>query len=399
MMLCPRQGGGNAESFASRGLGGTARAIAEGGARQAVRTRLPATAKCATISRAFRLGDSVSFTLRNPYRSMLATFVALAAAGGCGPITMTIGRNAAAQPLRATVVDGPGQGRHPRVAMIDISGMLYTHPRRGILSINESPAGLLHERLALAAADPRVRAVLLRLNTPGGTVTASDVLYRDLQRFKEKTGKPVVALMMDVAASGGYYVACAGDHIVAHPTSVTGSIGVILQTLTMKRAFDRWGVDAVAFTSGPNKEAGSPLSELTDDHRRVLGKMVDDFYARFVNLVRRERPGIPNARFAEVTDGRILSGVEALDAGLVDSTGDLYDAFAKARELAGVDLADLVVYQRADMPVRSPYAVGPLGRGATTQINLAQINLDRRIGPVSAGFFYLWDLEQTVGSN
>lgn len=327
----------------------------------------------------------------------LLVFAGAVTLGGCGPITMTIGNNAASQPLQESVVEHSGLSHSRSVAIIDIAGMIYTHSPRGLLSIEENPASLLHERLEMAASDRAVAAILLRLNTPGGTVTASDVLYRQVMRFKARTGKPVIALMMDVAASGGYYVACAADHIVAHPTTVTGSIGVILQTVSVKRALDRWGVDAVAFTSGPNKDAGSPWSTMSEEHRGVLSGMVDDFYQRFADLVRRSRPQIPDAIFEQVTDGRILSGIDALHAGLVDELGDLHDAFAKAREMAGIEHAHLVIYHRPLSPARSPYAAAAY-QPPHTQINLAQINLDASTGPVSAGFFYLWRPEQGMFS-
>ncbi len=317
--------------------------------------------------------------------------LSLAAPPACGPITMTIGGSAADKPLMSTVVETDGGWLPDRVAMVDVSGMLHNMPRRGILSIGENPAGLLHEKLKKAGDDGRVKAVLLRLNTPGGTVTASDAMYRQLVRFRKGSGKPIVVLMMDVAASGGYYLSCAADRIVAHPTSVTGSIGVILQTISFKPAMDRLGIEAEAFTSGPNKDAGSPFSKLTDEHRQVLGAMVDDFYRRFVALVRRSRPNIAADRFGQVVDGRVYSGEAALEAGLVDQVGDLYDAFALAKELAGIERAQLVMYHRPNTPVRSPYAgaAAPVPAGGT-QINLAQINFPQNLTGASAEFYYLW---------
>lgn len=315
----------------------------------------------------------------------------------CGPLTLTIGGSVADDPLTATIVESEGGYRPARVAMIDVSGVLYNARRREILSIGENPAALLHEKLEKARTDKRVKAVLLRLNTPGGTVTASDTMYRQLLRFKKRSGKPIVALMMDVAASGGYYLACAADHVVAHPTTVTGSIGVIVQTISFKPALGRLGIEAEAITSGSNKDAGSPLSELTDEHRQVLHSMVDDFYQGFLDVVRRARPDIPPDRFEQVTDGRILSGEAALSAGLVDSVGDLYDALNVTKKLAKIERAELIVYHRPTNPVRTPHAAAPTGVPHTTQINLAQINLDEAFPGVSSGFFYLWAMDPGGG--
>ncbi|HEX7008408.1 MAG TPA: signal peptide peptidase SppA [Phycisphaeraceae bacterium] len=312
------------------------------------------------------------------------------AASGCGPLSFSVGPAPIDQRLTRTKVLSDGRWFSDRVAVIDVSGLLLSVEKPELLQPGENPLGSLHEKLAEAADDPRVKAVILRLNTPGGTVTASDAMHREVQRFRQTTGKPVVALMMDVAASGGYYLACAADRIVAYPTTVTGSIGVIVQTLSLQPALARIGVQAQAITSGPNKEAGSPLSTLTPEHRQVLQNLVDDFYARFVEVVRHARPQIPQEEFARVTDGRVMSGEAAAALGLVDRTGDIYDAFALAKQLAGIESADLVLYHRPLQYVASPYAVAPVP-AAGTQVNLVQLNVGRLLGfDTPVGVYYLW---------
>jgi protease-4 len=322
-------------------------------------------------------------------RCMLATSAVLALlVPACGPLTFTVGGSPGNEALRESVVESDGTLVRQRVALIEVSGLLTSMPRPGIFLAGESPPGLLHEKLRKAQADGRVKAIVLRLNTPGGTVTASETMYSQLQRFKQQTGKPIVVLMMDVAASGGYYMSCAADHIIARPTSVTGSIGVLIQTISLKTALDRLGVEADAITSGPNKAAGSPLGRLTDEHRQILAALVDDFYARFTAVVRAARPQIPSDQFARVTDGRVYSGEAALQVGLVDQVGDLYDAFEKAKALAGIARAKLVIYHRASTSVRSTYAEAHVP--TRTQINLAQINFPDSISGPSTGFYYLW---------
>ncbi len=312
---------------------------------------------------------------------------------GCGPLTFTIG-SAPADKLTHTVVI-PADGFRPdRVAIVDVSGLIVNASPRGLLTQGENPVSLLHEQLQEARRDSRVKAVVLRINSPGGTVTASDAMYRQVKRFREETGKPVVALMMDVAASGGYYLACSADDIVAYPTTVTGSIGVILQTITVKPALDRIGVRAEALTTGPNKDAGSPLSELTDEHRAVLNSMIDDFYQRFLDTVRTNRPNIPEDQFATVTDGRIVSGEKALTLGLVDHVGDLETAFAHAMAMAKIDRAELIRYHRPGTYIGSPYMTTPMqsDAGSHVQVNLLQLNLHDayHLPGGSVGFLYLW---------
>lgn len=319
---------------------------------------------------------------------VIALFAVVPFMTACGPLTMTIGAPGD-QRLHSTVVEeNPGGDR---VAILDLSGMIYNGNKPALLQRGENPVNLLQEKLEKARTDNKVKAVILRLNTPGGTVTASDVMYREVMRFKSRSHKPVIVLMMDVTASGGYYLACAGDEIVAYPTTVTGSIGVIVQTISFKGAMNKVGIDAEAITSGPNKDIGSPFVRMTDEHREILRSLVDDFYHRFVGIVRAARPNIPADQFAMVTDGRVFSGEDAIKVGLVDRVGDIHDAFEEAKKRAGIRSADLVIYHRPLEYVGSAYAQSPVGGGtAGTQINLAQFNF-AEMNDTSAGFYYLWD--------
>jgi len=278
-----------------------------------------------------------------------------------------------------------------RVAIIDITGMIYNARRTGLLTEIENPVGALHEKLEAARRDRNVKAVVLRVNSPGGTVTASDAMYREIVRFRQRSDKPVVALMMDVAASGGYYVSCAADEIVAYPTTITGSIGVIVQTVSVKPMLQRWGVQTDAIVSGPNKAAGSPLSELKPEQREVFQHLVDQFYDNFIDVVKTRRSNIPDEQFAIVTDGRILSGSQAQTLGVVDRTGDLYDAFDRAMTRAKIDDAHLVLYHREGAFAGNAYAAAPNAPAASTQINLAQINVDMNHAQGTDVFLYLWN--------
>ena len=309
--------------------------------------------------------------------------------GGCGPLTLSLGVTPAQKGLRTSTVLTDGPGTRDRVALIDISGLLVNADRPAILEQGENPVSLLHEQLAHAADDRRVKAVILRVNSPGGTVTASDMMHRDIARFRESTGKPVIGLMMDVAASGGYYVACGADRLIAHPTTVTGSVGVIIQTINVRPALERWGVRAEAFVSGPNKDVGSPLGTMTDEHRMILSGLVDDFHNRFVRLVRERRPGISAESFERVVDGRVVTGEQALELGLVDQLGDLHDAVALARELAGVERVEVVRYHRPLRYVASPYTHGS-ERGDLKQLNLLQVNVTDALSQTPVGIYYLW---------
>ena len=316
----------------------------------------------------------------------------LVATLGCGRATLVVGLGPADQRLTETTVLRESGSRGNAVALIDVSGMLSNAERRGLISSEPNPVSSFTEALNKAAGDKDVKAVIVRINSPGGTVTASDVMYRELVRFRETTGKPAVAVMMDLATSGGYYLACGADVIVAHPTTVTGSVGVILQTVSVKPALSRIGVEARAFTSGDNKDAGSPFSAMTEEQAATLQALVDDFYGRFVGVVKARRPELPAEHFAEATDGRVVTGTQALAWQMVDRLGDLRDGFAEAKRLANVERADLVRYH---LPLDHPgsiYAASPTGSGSggLGNFDVSLLRIDGALLQSTPGAYYLW---------
>ncbi|MEM9420511.1 MAG: signal peptide peptidase SppA [Planctomycetota bacterium] len=329
------------------------------------------------------------------YRFVLLSSLSLFVLSGCGPATFVVGVAPGGQTLTTTPIERDGQLGSKHILIIDVTGMIANADQGGLLSAGDNPVARLTEGLRLAANDDKIAAVIIRLNTPGGTVTASDMMYREVQRFKKNTGKPVVAVMMDLATSGGYYLACASDHIIAYPSTVTGSIGVIFQTVSVKPALSRIGVEAEALVSGPNKAAGSPLETLEEGQREILQGLVDRFYADFVAIVRENRTTIAPDTWDSVTDGRVFTGHRAYELGLVDQLGDIRDGIAKAKQLAELKFADVFVAHRPLDYVSGPYSKAPNtpASDASTQINLLQINLDESLSSVHAndsGMYYLW---------
>ncbi|MEM1099492.1 MAG: signal peptide peptidase SppA [Planctomycetota bacterium] len=308
---------------------------------------------------------------------------------GCGRATLVVGIGAGDQRLTETTVLKETKARGNQVALIDVSGMLTTAEQRGFLSAENSPVSGFTEALNKAANDDDVKAVVVRINSPGGTVTASDIMYRELLRFRSNTGKPAVASMMDLATSGGYYLACGADTVVAHPTTVTGSVGVILQTVSVKPALSKIGVEARAFTSGDNKDAGSPLSSLTEDQAETLQALVDDFYGRFTRVVRQRRPELSAEVFDQATDGRVVTGVQALEWQMVDRLGGLRDAFSEAKRLANVERADLVRYHRPLDTPGSIYAASPT-TPSDGGVDVSLLRIDGAFLQQTPGAYYLW---------
>lgn len=200
-------------------------------------------------------------------------------------------------------------------------------------------------KLQEARNDDRVKAVILRVDSPGGEVTASDVIYHEVVLTEEV--KPVVVFMDSMAASGGYYAAVGGTHLMANELSITGSIGVILQTYNLTGLSEKIGLDVLTVKSGGMKDLLNPFRETTPEEVAFVQKLIDETYLRFLSVVSDERGLEAEALKTGVADGRILSGKRALAEGLIDSTGYFDDAIDKALELAGLEEASVV---RLDAP-------------------------------------------------
>jgi protease IV len=273
-----------------------------------------------------------------------------------------------------------------KVLMIDVDGMISSAPETGIFSNEKSVVARVFERLERAAADPWVKAVVLRLDTPGGEVTASDIVYHEILRFKERTGLPVVGLMMSVAASGGYYIASACDFIVAHPSTLTGSIGVISVFPSVEALMSKVGVKVNVIKSGPAKDSGSPFRDMTDDEKKLFQGIIDEYYEGFLAVVAKGRKGkVPAGELRTIADGRVYTGPQALKLGLVDAVGYFEDAFAKARELASLKDARLVSYSYFPKTKTNVYA-GRLGDLSPLDAKV----IESMLGALKTGFYYLW---------
>lgn len=308
---------------------------------------------------------------------------------GCGPQSFKITPVPTDRTLDESVLIDEGGILSPKIALIDIDGIIMNRERGGFLSDGEHPVSLLVEKLDKAAKDKSVKALVLRINSPGGTVTASDIMYSELLRFKEQTkGKrPVVAVLSDVAASGGYYIACAADEIVAHPTTVTGSIGVVMQMVNFAGTMNKIGMKADAITSGKMKDAGSPLRDMKPEERAVFQSLVDQFYDRFVKVVAAGRPKLTEEQVRQIADGRVWSAQQALDLGLIDRIGSLRDALSGLKDKVGVKKVRVVTYHRPLGWRPNIYAGSPT---AQPQVNLVNVTLPPTWIQPEPQFMYLW---------
>lgn len=210
------------------------------------------------------------------------------------------------------------------VAVVDVKGQIV-HSNMGGLGGNYASAESIMAQIRMAARDQRVKGLILHINSPGGSAPATEEVYTEVLRFKQETGKPVLAVMADVAASGGYFIAAGADEIYANPATMTGSIGVIIRYENFTGLYKKHGVKIETIKSGKYKDIGNPARPMTEDERKLLQAMVDQIYENFLNAVIKGRK-LERDRALELAQGQIYSGVEAKRVGLVDHLGNFYDA-------------------------------------------------------------------------
>ena len=313
----------------------------------------------------------------------LSAVVLLLGAGCMSFNTIELGLGGKQAAYDEKVVSGQGDAK---VAVVELEGVLTQDSEESIFGSRESQVVAFVEKLKLVEKDPDVKAVVVRIDSPGGDVTTSDILHHELKLFRERKKVPAVAAFMGVAASGGYYVAAGCDKIVAHPTTITGSIGVIALHVSLAGLLEKIGVKVTALKAGERKDTGSPFRELGEEDRKLLQGLIDQAHARFVSVVAEGRAGrLTPEQVKGLADGRIFTASQALEARLVDRVGYLADAVEEARGLAGLKEARLVMYSRRPQKLENPYSVVP-----QAQAGLGG-DLDRARKLLGFHVCYLWE--------
>jgi len=309
--------------------------------------------------------------------------VAALAIVGSTACTIDLGSLTRVQPLTETVVFGDSG---PKLLMIELEGLLSESASRNPFG-PRMPSIVAHVQEALdrAKEDGDVAGLLLQIRSPGGTAAGSETLLHLIQEWKAETGLPVVAHMQGMATSGGYYVAMAADHVVAHPTTVTGSIGVVFAGLNFSGLMDKVGIQNQTFTSGPYKDTGSPFRSMREDERAEIQGVIDDLHARFEEVVDAGRPGLDAEEVARLADGRIFTAPRALEAGLIDQVGYLDDSVRALEERAGLERSRVVVYHRPSEYRDNLYT---RSRQPALSLDVDVIDLGQVFLP--PGFYYVW---------
>jgi len=287
-------------------------------------------------------------------------------------------------PLREKVVDGEGDAK---ILLLDVTGIISEEKKRSMgLRQETSMVDEFREALKKASRDKKIAGLVIRINSPGGTVTASDILRHEILEYKRKSGVRVVACMMDVAASGGYYVATAADEIVAHPTTITGSIGVIAMKFNVQGLFGKIGVEAEAIKSGDKKDLLSPFRPATAEEKKIVQTVIDQLHGRFVDVVVEGRKPLSREAVVKLADGRIYTASQALELKLVDRVAYLDGALESLKSSLNLKNASVVVYHRPGTYKGSIYSEAG---GNTTVVNLLPQDLESLL-PQGMRFMYLW---------
>ena len=293
--------------------------------------------------------------------------------------------NVAPDPLKEYTLEGTGADK---ILLIPVNGLLSDIPKKGLLTTSPSLVEQVVLQINKAQKDKQIKAVLFKINSPGGTITASDLLYHEISAYKEKTGSKIVISMMDLATSGAYYMSLPADIIMAHPTTITGSVGVISLQPKVKGLMDKIGLGVDVQKVGKYKDMGSPFRDASEEERKLLQKAMNDFGERFMGLVKKHRKLTPQA-IAEISTARVFLADEALQMGLIDKIGYISDAVKETKKIAKIsEDAKLIVYRRAEFPEDNYYNIAG---AASENLNVSVLNIELpEILSAKAGFYYLW---------
>jgi protease-4 len=296
------------------------------------------------------------------------------------------------KPLEEQVLEGKGKAK---VLLVDLDGVISFKEETERLHLKKKPSkvAFFREALLKAEADPDIAGVIVRINSPGGSVAASDTIYHEIMSFKQRKKIPVYAYVMELGVSGGYYVASASDRIIASPTAVTGAIGVVAMRFNVEGLLSKIGVSEETYKSGPKKDFWSPFRPSTADEKKMLQEIIDKLFARFVEVVYANRQKLlTEPEVKALADGRILTAGGALEARLIDQVAYLDETIDSMKKALNIEQARVVTYVRPTTfksNIYSEYPEMPLS--GPQVINLISINAEELSLFPGVQFMYLWN--------
>ena len=287
--------------------------------------------------------------------------------------------------LEEVTIEGRGPGK---ILLVDFDGIINNQKNRNITgnTISLGMVEKIRSILEKAKKDKKIQALLIKINSPGGTVTASDIIFHLLKDYKENNKVKVYVQVMDLAASGGYYVALAGDEIVAHPTSLVGSIGVIALKVNLKNLMTKIGVDWEIVKSGDKKDFMSPFRSFTKEERNLFQNTIDRYHQRFITTITKNRSELDTPKVQLLADGRIFDAEQAKELKLIDHIGYVTDTIERIK----LDLNDLnlklVTYHRSNKYQGNIYSQFQ----KPTSFNIINVDLGLNPNSLSPYFLYIW---------
>jgi len=315
-----------------------------------------------------------------------SVFVVFLIVTGCAIVTIPLFPSE--KGLEEQVLEGEGTAK---ILLMDISAVISEKEKSKALGLGTEPSlvARIKEELQKAEKDASVKGIVVKINSPGGTVTATDTIYHEVMEFKRRTGTRIVACVTGLAVSGGYYVASAADEIIAHPTSVTGNIGVIALKFNVDQLLSKVGIQEETVKSAEKKDIWSPFRPSTPEEKEIIQTVIDTFHDRFVSVVHTGRKALlSKEEVAKLADGRIFTADQALAAKLVDKIGYLDDAVTAAKGSLNLSEAKVITYLRSGSYKGSIYSGLP--QRSDTDINLIALNGDFLSLIPEVQFMYLW---------
>ena len=261
---------------------------------------------------------------------------------GCAFVSVDLSSLTQLPPLEERVIR---EGSDQKILVIEILGLIRTTGSRDTFIHRQGTLERLDNVLEMAEKHKSIKGEILKVDSPGGSYTASDLVYRRIREYKTKQGIPVVCCIVDNGTSGAYMAALAADHIIALPSSVVGNVGVLLPSISLEGLMEKVGIDNQTITSGNLKDAGTPLRDMTPEEYELLKGIVMEFYSNFMSRVKESRP-VTEQDIAVFQDGRVMTSTMGKALHLVDEVGYYEDALKKIESLARVEEPTVIVYRR-----------------------------------------------------
>lgn len=323
--------------------------------------------------------------MKNMFSCWLAVLFLLV--GGCAYVNVSVMQPVTA--LKEQVVEGKGDYK---ILLLSISGFISEKSRSDRLKLQTRPSLVaeIREALQKAEKDSDIKGVIIKINSPGGTVTASDIIYHELMNFKKKKQVPLYACITSVGTSGAYYIASAADRSFSHPTAVTGSIGVIALKFNVEGLMTKLGIEEETVKSGDKKDLFSPFRELTPEERKIMQSIIDELHQRFLDVVLQQRGKVLTRESLEkLADGRIYTAESALKLQLIDHIMYMDEVINEMKESLALKDARIISYNRNGEYAGTIYSSSP-----DVSASLADLVGDYSDGNAllpGVAFLYLWN--------